>query len=63
MEVMVVPLGVTVAGSKSHDAYCGRFVHCSVTGDENPPSGVVVIMKLAEWPVLMVAVAGITAMV
>ena len=60
---MAVPFGVTVGGSKSHEAYSGRFVHCKVIGDENPPSGVVVIMKLAEWPVLMLAEAGVTAIV
>jgi hypothetical protein len=45
---MAVPFGVTVGGSKSHEAYCGKFVHCKVTGDENPPSGVVVIVNFAE---------------
>ena len=60
---MAVPFSITTAGSNSHEAYSGRFVHCSVIGDENPPSGVVVIMKFAEWPVLMLAEAGMTAIV
>jgi len=61
--VTATPFGVITAGSNSQEAYRGRFVHCSVIGDENPPSGVVVIMKFAEWPVLMLAEAGMTAIV
>lgn len=61
--VTAAPLGVRADGSNSHDANVGRFAHCIVTGELNPPSGVTVIMNVAGRPDLTLAEEGMATMV
>ena len=52
------PLGVTVAGEKVQLDAAGRPLQANVTGEFMPLTGLMVMVNVALWPALMVALAG-----
>lgn len=59
MDVTVpVPLGVTVAGLKLHEAFWGRPEQARLTCWLNPPDGVMVIVEVALLPLVTVPLVG-----
>jgi hypothetical protein len=56
-----VPLGVTVAGLKLHEALVGRPEQVKLTCWLNPPLGVTLMLLVAEMPAATVALAGLAA--
>jgi hypothetical protein len=55
-------LGVTVAGEKVQLDAAGRPLHAKVTGEFIPLTGLMVMVNVAVWPALMVALAGEASM-
>ena len=52
------PLGVRLAGEKVQLDATGRPLHAKVTGEFMPLTGLMVMVNVALWPALMVALAG-----
>src|ERR1041385_40602 len=52
------PLGVTLAGEKVQLDAAGNPLQANVTGEFMPLTGLMVMVNVAVWPALMVALAG-----
>ena len=52
------PLGVTLAGEKAQLDAAGNPLQAKVTGELIPLTGLTVMVNVAAWPALMVALAG-----
>ena len=52
------PLGVTLAGEKAQLEAAGKPLQANVTGEFMPLTGLMVMVNVALWPALMVALAG-----
>ena len=57
------PLGVTVAGENVQFEAAGNPLQAKLTGELMPLTGLIVMVKVAVWPALMVALEGEAAMV
>jgi hypothetical protein len=55
--------GVSVAGEKLQLEAAGNPVQEKPTVEVRSPTGVMVMLKVADWPALMVAFCGLAAMV
>ena len=52
------PVGVTLAGEKAQLEAAGKPLQANVTGEFMPLTGLMVMVNVALWPALMVALAG-----
>ena len=57
------PLGVTVAGENVQFEAAGNPLQAKLTGELMPLTGLIVMVNVAVWPALMVALEGEAAMV
>ena len=57
------PLGVTLAGENAQLDAAGRPLQANVTGEFMPLTGLIVMVNVAAWPALIVALAGEASMV
>jgi len=62
VETGFVP-GVTLAGEKLHAAPAGNPLHEKPTVEVRSPAGVIVMVKVADWPARTVAFCGLASMV
>jgi hypothetical protein len=63
VDAMGAPFGVTLPGVNVHAADKGRPEHENVTGLLKPPTGLIVRVKVADWPAWIEAVVGLAVIV